>query len=432
MNGSLGTLDKKLLGDTAWNYSSFAALAFSGILLNFFIAAQFGTEALGQINQIYAVYIVAAQLAVFGLHDSVQKYVAEHTGKIEPQRNASCVAFVLASITGVIFATCVWYMAEFIGNVAQSEPVGRGVALAAPGIGLFAINKVLLAVLNGQRRMKAFAIIQSVRATSILAVAFFTAHKGWPAYVIGAGFTVAEIIILGPLLVLVKPFRRDVNTWEEGCFWARRHLVFGAKALPNGFLAESYIRIDILILAIFVDDMAVGIYSFASMFVEGLYQIPVVIRTVINPILVRLVTGGDKAVLGRFARRIMLLSIIIFIIPAGFVNLIFPYLAPFFPQGLVLEAAPVLLTLTMGLFVYAAFVPLDFIIMQAGHPGKQSILMTTNILINVGFNFWLIPVFGIEGAALATALAFVTSSLTLNTGIWFWLSMPGGLFFRSK
>ena len=67
MTQSAGPLDKKLLGDTAWNYSAFVLMAGTGVALNFFIAAHFGAAALGQFNQIYAVYIVAAQVAVFGI-----------------------------------------------------------------------------------------------------------------------------------------------------------------------------------------------------------------------------------------------------------------------------------------------------------------------------------------------------------------------------
>ena len=73
-------LDRKFLGDTAWNYGAFAVMAATGVILNFFIAWRFGTAALGVFNQIYAVYMVMAQLAVFGVHDSAQKYVAEHSG----------------------------------------------------------------------------------------------------------------------------------------------------------------------------------------------------------------------------------------------------------------------------------------------------------------------------------------------------------------
>ena len=71
-------------------------------------------------------------------------------------------------------------------------------------------------------------------------------------------------------------------------------------------------------------------------------------------------------------------------------------------------------------------------LMQAGQPGRQSALMTVNILINVGLNIWLIPIYGIQGAAMATACAFAVSGLTLNAAVWRWLPMPGGLLFGGR
>ncbi len=432
MTQSPGPLDKKLLGDTAWNYGAFVLMAGTGVVLNFFIAAHFGTAALGQFNQIYAVYIVAAQLAVFGIHDAAQKYVAQHAGDTSSRLHAARAAVGLAALLGLVIAAAVWLLAGAIGSIADSEPVGAGVALAAPGLALFAVNKVLMGILNGERRIRAIAIMQGVRVLAILVFAFLTADQGWPAYILGAGFTVAEALIVLPLLVLVKPWRRGAEATEGTGLWLRRHLGFGSKALPNGFLAESYVRVDVLMLAVFVDDVAIGIYSFAAMFIEGLYQVPVVVRTVVNPVLVRLISDGDRAALGRFGRRIMVLSLVTFVATAGSVHLVFPYLAPWFPEGLVSSAELVLLPLTIGLGFYAAFVPLDFILMQAGQPGRQSTLMTVNILINVGLNIWLIPIYGIQGAAMATACAFAVSGFTLNVAVWRWLAMPGGLLFGGR
>ncbi len=429
MTSSSGPLDNKLAGDAAWNYGAFALMAGTGVILNFFIAAHFGTAALGVFNQIYAVYIVAAQMAVFGIHDSAQKYIAQHSSDTGVRQTVARAAVIAATGFGIVVAALVGLCADLIGSIVDSQPVGLGVAMAAPGLAFFAINKVLMGILNGERRMRAFAMMQGVRVLSILGFAFLTAYQDWPAYVLGAGFTVAEVLIFVPLLIFVRPWRMDAEVQAGTREWLRRHLDFGAKALPNGFLAESYVRVDVLMLAVFVDDAAVGIYSFAAMFIEGLYQVPVVIRTVVNPVLVKLIGDGDKPALGRFGRRIMVISIAIFIAGAGAVHLVFPHLAPYFPQGLVAGAEPILFILTIGLGLYAAFVPLDFILMQAGMPGRQSILMTLNIAINVGLNGILIPIYGIEGAAMATATAFVLSALTLNAAVWRWLPLPGGLVF---
>jgi len=432
MTETAGPLDRKFAGDTAWNYGAFALMAGTGVILNFFIAAHFGTAALGVFNQIYAVYIVSAQLAVFGIHDSAQKYVAQFGDDPATRQTAARAASLAGAGIGIAVALAIGLSAGPIGELAESPAVGQGVALAAPGLALFALNKVLMGILNGERRMRAFAVMQGVRVLAILAFVLLTARMAWPPHLFGAAFTVAEAIIVVPLLVLVRPWRRDGGAAEGTREWLRRHLDFGAKALPNGFLAESYIRVDVLMLALFVDDAAVGVYSFAAMFIEGLYQVPVVIRTVVNPVLVKLVGGGDRAALGRFGRRIMVISLAVFIAAAGAVHLVFPHLAPYFPNGLVAGAAPVLVTLTAGLAIYAAFVPLDFVLLQAGRPGRQSLLMGLNIAVNAALNLALIPRYGIEGAALATAVSFALSALTLNAATWIWLGMPGGLLFGGR
>ncbi|MDD9878773.1 MAG: oligosaccharide flippase family protein [Magnetovibrio sp.] len=420
-----GRIDGKLLGDTAWNYGAFALMAGTGVILNFFIAIRFGVETLGIFNQIYAVYIVAAQLAVFGIHDSAQKHTAEHGGAAA-RADVARSAILLAGVIGGAVAGAVFALSGWIGALAESAPVGEGVALAAPGLLFFALNKVLMGILNGQRRMKAFAVAQSFRVLTILAFAFLVAAMDWPGHVLGAGFSVAEVLLFPPLMVLIKPWRAELSAAEGARTWIRRHLDFGTKALPNGFLAESYIRVDILMLALFVDDAAVGVYSFAAMFIEGLYQVPAVVRTVVNPVLVRLAAAGDMTELARFGRRIMAMSFAIFLAAAAAALLIFPYLGPFFPDDLVARSYPVLMVLTGGLALYAAFVPLDFLLMQAGQPGWQSGLMTVNIAINAGLNVALIPLFGITGAAMATAIAFALSGVTLNVAVWSRLGLKGG------
>jgi len=420
-------LDRKFLGDSAWNYSAFALMAGTGIVLNFFIAGYFGIETLGIFNQIYAVYVVSAQLAVFGIHDSVQKYSAEYVDQPDQRRAISVSAVLISAAFGIAAATIIYGASGLIGDVADSSAVGSGIALAAPGLLFFAVNKVLLGILNGERRMKAFAIAQGGRVLSILAFAGLTAVMGWPGYVLGGGFTIAEILIFGPVLLTVRPWAGlDAGNLRH---WFSKHIHFGYRAIANGFLAESYIRVDIIMLGVFVSDHDVGLYSFAALFIEGLYQIPVVIRTVINPMLVRLISNHAPVELARFARKIIALSFSIFTLVAIPVILIFPYLAPYFPEGLVRDSYPVLVTVSIGLVVYAAFIPVDFSLLQAGMPGRQSTLMTVNILINVALNVALIPALGIQGAATATAIAFIVSALTLNIAAHRWLDLKGGLLF---
>ena len=66
------------------------------------------------------------------------------------------------------------------------------------------------------------------------------------------------------------------------------------------------------------------------------------------------------------------------------------------------------------------------------HPGRQSSLMTVNVCLNAALNLALIPVYGVQGAASATAVSFAFSALTLNLATWRWLGLPGGLLFSGS
>ena len=80
-----------------------------------------------------------------------------------------------------------------------------------------------------------------------------------------------------------------------------------------------------------------------------------------------------------------------------------------------------------GLIVYSAFVPFDNILLDAGLPGKQSMFMAINTMINVLLNFLLIPRFGLLGACTATTISFLLSCLNLNAFASHLLGLRGGI-----
>jgi O-antigen/teichoic acid export membrane protein len=425
-------IDSKFLSDCQWSYGAFALMATTGVILNFTIAAKLGVEGLGVFNQIYAIYVVSAHFAVLGIHESTQKHIAQHSNDKDLGNTIVLAALILASGCGIIVAGGMYLISDTIGQITNSPFVGRGVALISPGLFLFALNKVLMGVLNGKRRMKAFAVAQALRTLIILITCLITVWQELESYILGACFTIAETFLFVALFVITRPRIEYDQAWDKVFIWVCHHLSFGSRAVANGFLAESYIRVDILMLSIFVSDHAIGIYSFAALFIEGLYQIPGILRTIANPILVKLTAPGENSLaLVHFCRRTMFFSIATFSVMASCTLIVFPYFAPYFPDLLVDSSYPLLIILTSGLLVYSAFIPFDYIFIQAGMPGRQSLMMALNISLNIVLNLLLIPDFGVYGAAWATATSFILSSIVLNITTWKWLHLPGGLIFAS-
>lgn len=422
----------RLAGDVGWNYLAFALMATVGALLNLFIAGTRGVEGLGVFNQAYAVFVVAGQLATLGIHDSVQKHMAEHDEDPACQSSISRAGLLCVTIVASVVAAALWLAAPAAGGVTRSESVGLAIGAVAPGVLLFGLNKTLMGVLNGTRRMKAFAFGQSLRVLTILTAVVAIGLLEQPHWMLPLGFTLAEAFLFPILLLTTRRHWRVATAPLATRDWVFRHYRFGARALPNAFFAESFVRIDILMLGLFVADDAVGVYSFAAIFVEGLYQLPVVIRTVANPLIVRVCIFEPRAALASFARRLGGLSLAVFVPVSLLVYFGFPLLGTLVDAAMVDQSRTLLPVLFGGMMVASMFIPMDHVLLQAGMPGRQSLLMGLGVLVNIVLNVTLIPRFGIFGAACATALAYALSGLTLTVAAYLWLGMTRGLFLAPR
>ena len=89
-----------------WNYGSIIILAIGGFAFSFLIIGFYDSKTLGIFNLAYAYYLVLSQIAVFGIHMSVTKYVSEYYYDLEKSKyifsTACCVALGLSLIVDLI------------------------------------------------------------------------------------------------------------------------------------------------------------------------------------------------------------------------------------------------------------------------------------------------------------------------------------------
>lgn len=416
----------------AWNYAALAATAAAGAATTFLIARQMGTTPLGVFAQLYAIHAIGAQIAVFGVHDSTQKHVADLAAEGRSDAGAIAAALRLVLISGLVLAAVLAVLARPLGFLITSDDVGRGLYLVAPGIVCFALNKVLFAALNGRGLLTLYAWMQMVRAALVLAAVIAIIALDAPAYAVGGIFAAAETLLLPCLLLAVRPsFRREPIAPTASAWW-QRHLAFGGRGLLAAVLVETHLRIDVAMLSYYASDGDIGIYAFASLFAEGVFQLPVVLRTIAYPTIVQLATRGDRAGVARTARRLAVISGAVSTATALAVALAYPYIAGRFDPGFVTPGWSILLVLLGGMTIYAFFVPFDQLLLQSGQPGRQSLLMAAYVGANVILNLLLIPPFGLFGAAVATAISLGLAGGLLLVASRVWLGYrPSVLMHRA-
>jgi len=400
--------------DLAWNYASLVILGASGITLNIVIGLFYDSETLGVFNQVVAAYIFFSMLASGGINFSLLRSIAEQAD----DRDA-CAAMLLGAVVPTIIlsasvTTVFWFSADTVAAWLQSEAVARGMRAVSVGLFFFAINKVLISAVNGLRRMRAFAVFQALRWLLILCGLLIAVALSVPGPWLAGVFTLGETALFMLLAIEVSkqlPWWRQ-RSWQP---WMARHLSFGARSVLSGVLLELNSRVDILMLGYFLDDAKVGIYSYAALFAEGFFQVLVVLKNNYNPVLARHIADRRLSALQQIIRKGRNRIYLTLFVAGILAVLVYPVLLDLLTNKPEFRLSYVPFSILVAGIVFAAgYLPFQNLLSMANFPAWHSLLISLVVLFNIVANAILIPVWGINGAAIATASAFTVSAFLLR------------------
>jgi O-antigen/teichoic acid export membrane protein len=398
---------RKLSQDISWTIGSFAFLAMSGVLINIAVSDLRDAKSLGVFNLAYAVYMVASQFAVWGVHYSVLRSTAYYSSSAKKRGFMLGTALMLALLSGLFSAIALFLIAPSLGLLFRSAVTGEAIAFASWGLLLFPVNKVLVAHVNALRQMRAFAVLQALRYLCVMLWVVGVCRSQLPFAWVTLGFFFAEMVTAFASAIYLGLASLTLSLrWSTS--WAKRHLAFGSKSLLSGLFAETNSRLDVLLIGLFLDEFSVGVYSFAAMLVDGLYHILAMVRVNVNPILV--VTVRDS----HWADGMQLLRITRcygFVATVGLslgILLIFSILTGYIVPDKGLQGGMLsLVILLAGLSFVSGYIPFDNLLMVTGYPFYQTLQNLSVVLVNALINVFLVPFIGAEGAALATAASYV-------------------------
>lgn len=397
------------------NLGSFAFIALAGLALNLAIGRVYGPAALGEFNLVLALFTVAAQFSVLGMQFAVLRRVAiaAHVERADARELGQiiCNALTVVVLSSVFFAVVMILLAPFFGWMFDNRNVRLGIWLIAPGLLFYSLNKTLLAALNALDRLGSFATMQALRYVLIIVFLCIWVVLGWDAATLPALFTCSETALTCIMLPMVarwaRPMRPHLRSQSS-----RELFVFGLKAMWGGAAIEVNARVDILVLGVFVAPAAVGVYSIAALIYEGLLQLPLVLRNVINARLAVLAHPARQRELTAFLRPIKRGSTIMMIMVALISILVFPTFAELILVDPAFRDAWLPLSiLVVGLAASAAYLPLDMVLSQGGQPWMQSVQKAVVVGANFALNVALVPFLGNTGSALGTALSNVVGAV---------------------
>lgn len=178
-------------------------------------------------------------------------------------------------------------------------------------------------------------------------------------------------------------------------------LAYGLKLYPGSILSIGIIRLDVFFVTAFLGFTELGYYAISVQMAEVVYQLASVFATIRLP----QTASGSKADADRsfpaISRQLILTSFLIaLLVAAGGIALIQIFLPDFKPS---IVALLLLLpgTISLGL-AHLYFAELG----GRGRPGYGTMIIVINTLTMIVLDLWLIPVWGINGAALASSIVY--------------------------
>jgi O-antigen/teichoic acid export membrane protein len=405
---------RKFQAGVAWNFASLVVLGVSGVVLNVLIGDHWGPATLGVFNQVLAAYVLFSQAAVGGINLSALRAIAERPNDRERLTIVAWSSLAPTVVLSAIVTAVFWLARNPLAAMLESPDVAEGIAWATPGLFLFAINKVLMSIENGAQRMRAFAAFTSIRYGGILVALFVAMAVEMPGARLAYVFSASEAILFLVLLVDVGrlvEWRLPAGTRA----WMRDHVVYGAKSVLAGVMLELNAKVDIWMIGMFMSDTAVGVYTFAAMVAEGVYQLLVVLQNNYNPVLARITAVRDWDLLHATIRRgrkwtylgmagVAVVAVALYPLAISILTDEPEFADSWLPFAILMA----------GIVAASGYIPFGQILLMAKLPGWHTLLMALTVLVNVTGNAVLIPMIGIEGAATATAISMAASVVFLK------------------
>tara|TARA_Y100000589_G_scaffold111535_1_gene106037 strand:- start:6270 stop:7583 length:1314 start_codon:yes stop_codon:yes gene_type:complete len=221
-------------------------------------------------------------------------------------------------------------------------------------------------------------------------------------------FAMSQFLMLLASFYFLKVYYNLLLPSQVSMNYAKDSLIFGLKGHISNVLSFINYRIDIFIIAYFLDDIAVGLYSVAVLISERIWLVS---QSVSSVLFARVANLSDDAERNKFtslaSRNTLMITfvggLILALVCNWFINL-------FFGESYSQSVIP-FLYLIPGVVIFSMSKVLANDFIGRGYPQINTYIAFVTALCNLGLNFWLIPKYGIKGAAIATTSSYLLDAL---------------------
>ena len=328
------------------------------------------------------------------------------------QNNAAWFpAVVVWVLIGSLLAASGWALLYWAFHPAFLKGIAPGLAfLVLVSIPISVFFSVLMAMLVGEERFSLRSLIalvnRAVALLGFLAILFFEGRHAETAVI---GNLIGLLVALGMSIWALRHFFR--NVWE--IITAQKQLLptmfFGTRAQAGTLASFFSYRLDVFVVNYFLDASQVGLYALGVIISEALWQLPAIVALALFPRTARTIGSGA----GEFTCLILRQVTLITTSAAAFIAIACPIAIPLIFGTRFASSVPVIWWILPGTVALSLGKVAAADLTARGLINPLPISAGLGLVLTLILDFVLIPRMGIQGAALASSVAYLGSGLYL-------------------
>ena len=406
--GELNRLTTQVAKGAGIAFIGYGVRIVAGFCFNIFLG-RLGPRAYGLYALGRSVSSVANPIGSLGLNRGAVRLGAVYRGEGSKERVKGVIlsSLGISLVSALFFSAVLFSLAGIISEHFFKKPDLRHVLEIFAWILPFSIfTGVGAAVARSFRRIdyeQAVTICQALLNLALVGLAFLL---GFRLVEIMYGLLIAGVLGSGIAYYFLWKTFPEIVSGLRPAFEIRRLL---SISLPMAFVAVAYVSlnyVDRVMLGYFSSAKDVGIYNAASFFAAQMLLFINAIIPIFSPIVADLHNKERFPEIERLYKTVTR-WILIAILPLFLLFLFFPtHVMGIF--GVEYEAGSVaLVLLSVAFLIGAGTGPGGQILLMTGKENIDVLNSVALIIVNVLLNLWLIPPYGLLGAAIATAIGLV-------------------------
>jgi O-antigen/teichoic acid export membrane protein len=357
-------------------------------------------EGRGNLTVITMWTFVFSHIGTFGL-----PYAHRYWAASEPDWNRKIFSntIIFAVLSGLAMVCLAWFITPLLTGDKSNEVVWLA-QLFALNIPVILLNEMLRGQLEGARLFGwlGFARLSFIATQAIGNLLFYI----WGILTLENAIL---IIVLGQIIcsvfMLCAVWRELKPRWEFDWSVFRKEVSYGLRSYP-GILTEITVwRLDQMMLVIFATSTIVGLYTVAVAIAEITATLASSVADALMPEVASSANSDKSALLMGKTLRLTLYAQFLVLIPLWIA-------APFilriiYGEGFV-EAAGAMRLLLLASIAWSAAMIVISGLNGLGHPGFSTVARLCSGLTTVVTLFYLLPRWGMNGAAISSLLGYST------------------------